>query len=271
MSGELTITYLDWSGFRIERQDQAAIFLDPPAKAALPGDRPLLILLSHGHPEHIGGTRNYLSQMGSKAQATIIASDSVCRYLARHTRASGVVFKPARPGDHLRLNDDVSVNVFRWKHLPLLPPGVMPSVRHIAHLLSNLSLAARIAWAGVTGPRAEPMLGFHLFLGGWEVLAYGEGLHRKCNKIVEGQGALGTVALAGVEPGDEAAMVKLIRASAAGETILYEPHAKWRDAFGMPRVDLGLLQTDLRAQGIAARVPAADQAERFAPKLQAVR
>ncbi|RIK94047.1 MAG: hypothetical protein DCC73_05605 [Proteobacteria bacterium] len=271
MSGEMKITYLDWSGFRIDRQDRAAIFLDPPAKAALPGDRPLLIFLSHGHPEHLAGTRNYLSQMGSKAVATIIASGSVCRHLAGHTQASGVTFKPVRPGDQVRFSDDVSVNVFRWKHLPLLPPGVMPSVRHIAHLLSNLSLAAKIAWAGAQGPRAEPMLGFHLHLGGWEVLAYGEGLHHKCDHVVKGRGALGTVALAGVEPGDEAAMAALIRASAASETMLYEPHAKWRDAFGMPRVDLGALQADLRAQGIAARIAAADQAERFAPELQAVR
>lgn len=271
MADGLKITYLDWSGFRIERQGQAIIFLDPPAKAVLPGDRPLLIFLSHGHPEHLAGTRTYLERMGTDARATIIASAAVCRYLSRHTQASGVVFKPVRPGERLDLGEGCGVDVFRWRHLPLLPPGLMPSVRHVAHLLSNLNLAAKIAWAGVTGPRAEPMLGFHLCLGGWEVLAYGEGLHRKCDNTVEGRGALGTVALAGVEPGDEAAMAKLIRASAASDTILYQPHAKWRDAFGMPHVDLGALQAALGAQGVTARIAAPDRTELFESRLQAVR
>ena len=263
MADGLKITYLDWSGFRIERSGKSLIFLDPPAKAALPDDQPLLIFLSHGHPEHLGGTRNYLLRAGAKAQATIIASAAVCRYLSRFVKGGNVVFKPVRPGDQVRLSDDASVDVFRWRHLPLLPPGLMPSVRHVAHLLSNLKLAAKIAWAGLLGPRAEPMLGFHLSLGGWEVLAYGEGLHRHCREIVTGRGALGTVALAGVEPGDEAAMAKLIRASAASDTILYQPHAKWRDAFGMPHVDLGALQATLGAQGVIARIVAADQTEIF--------
>lgn len=271
MTEAMQITYLDWSGFRIARPDKSLIILDPPAKANLPDDQPLLIFLSHGHPEHLGGTRNYLLRAGAKAQATIIASAAVCRYLSRFVKGDGVVFKPVRPGDQVRLSDDARVDVFRWRHLPLLPPGLMPSVRHIAHLLSNLSLAAKIAWAGLKGPRPKPMLGFHLFLGGWEVLAYGEGLHRHCREIVTGRGALGTVMLAGVEPGDESAMAALIRASAASETILYEPHAKWRDAFGMPHVDLGALQSALTAQGIAARIVAPDRAELFEDCLQAVR
>lgn len=254
MGGEISISYLGWSGFRIDRQDGVPIFIDPDARAELPLGRPLVILLTHGHPEHLGGTRAYLERAGNGADATIFASTAICRHLARRSKAGRLKFKPVCPGMRLEADGGVSITVFQWQHLPLLPYGFGPAVRHVAQLLSNPQLALRIAWAGLTGPRPGPMLGFQIGFGDGDVVAYGEGLHRFC-KPRRGDGPQDrTILLAGIEPGDESAVPDLIRECGVRSAILYEPHAKWRDAFRMPQADLASVRDSLMSLAVSATI-----------------
>lgn len=253
MSHELAITYLGWSGFRVDTET-GPIFVDPPAQADIPSGRRAFVLLSHGHPEHLAGIRAHIERAGSAADVVVLASPALCDHLFKTSRRSALTFMPVRPGDAFELGVNLSVRIFEWTHLPLLPSGFAAKVRHVVQLASKPALALRIAWAGLTGPAAGPMLGFGINLGRWQIVAYGEGLHRFCEPEAIGETPQRTVALVGVEPGDEDVMPGLLRSCGAGCALLYEPHAKWRDAFGMAHVDLAALRDRIDVIGIAAQV-----------------
>lgn len=257
----MRLTYLGWSGFRIDRLDGSLLLIDPPAGVSIPTDRPQIILITHGHPEHLGGTRAILTGCGSAA-ITVCASPEICKYLSRKTRGCNVTFKAARADECLTLADGLEVGIFRWKHLPLLPPGgVGPALAHLLALASRPLLAARIISAGIFGPRPDPMLGFRIAGDGETVLAYGEGLHRLCTSAdaaLQARGCEGETLLAAVEPEDADHLPDLIRATKPGRVFLYEPHAKWRNAFRLPRADLGTLAASLQHYGIETRVCASN-------------
>jgi hypothetical protein len=258
--GGVGLDYLGWSGFRLAAPGGGTILLDPPAGAAIGGSAPLTLLLTHGHPEHVAGSLDYLRWDGDGTSATVLASPAVCRHLERRARRRGVAFRPVRPGERVRLGGGDSVDVFGWRHLPLLPPGLSAKVGHVARLASRPGLAARIALAGVAGPPAGEMLGFRLDLGGQLVVAYGEGLHRRCPAAEAAMhccrpsGALLLLVLLAVEPEDQECLPELLLAAGAGTAVLYEPHARWRAAFGMPRADLPGLRRALEAVGIRATI-----------------
>lgn len=253
----VSLEYLGWSGFRIAGPDGESIFLDPPPEAAIAGDGDLSILLSHGHPEHVGGSLSFLDRDDDGPPAVVVASPSVCRCLTKRTRRANVTFRPVRPGDRVNMGARQTVDVFRWRHLPLLPPGGGAALRHLACLASRPGLAARIVLAGLAGPGVGDMLGFRLGLGGQSIVAYGEGLHRRCPRAeaaAQCRGSPATLLLAAVEPEDEGMLPDLIDATAARRAVLFEPHAGWRDAFGMKRADLSALKRALEARGISAVV-----------------
>jgi len=281
------VTYLGWSGFRIDRPDGSLLLIDPPAGVSIPADRPLLVFITHGHPEHLGGVRAFLDHVpgnarrehgldssfvarsfrkpgstfrerapadASPAPITVCASADIACYLSRRSRRPCVTFVNAREDERATLADGVDVEIFRWKHLPLLPPGgVVPAAAHLLALASRPLLAARIVRAGIAGPRPDPMLGFRIIAGDIRILAYGEGLHRLCapaEAAREARGCEGGTLLAAVEPEDAGYLSDLICAAKPGRVFLYEPHARWRDAFQMPRADLCALAAVLRRRGI---------------------
>jgi hypothetical protein len=164
------------------------------------------------------------------------------------------VFLPILPGDAFGLRAGAHVSVFEWKHLPLLPGGVVPNIAHVIRLASKPMLALRIALAGLLGPAPGPMMGFQIDVCGWRILAYGEGLHRYCIPGGIGETPQRTVALVGVEPGDELVIPDLLNVCRVGTALLYEPHANWRRAFGMSRVDLAALRDRITAAGINAEI-----------------
>ena len=254
--GDVSLRHLGWSGLRIERPAGPVLFIDPPA-ATMADDRPALVLLTHGHPEHVAGTVARLATAVDGQHTVIGASAVVCAHLARRYRGVNATFKPLRPGDRLVLGDGIEVAVFGWRHLPLLPSGIGPALQHVRRLLSRPTLCARIIAAGIRGPRAGPMLGFRLGIGGQRLLVYGEGLHRRsaaAELAAQCRGSEDGTLLVAVEPEDQEFLPALIAASGLRHALLYEPHAHWRDAFGMPRADLALLATALAARGIEAEV-----------------
>jgi len=60
--------------------------------------------------------------------------------------------------------------------------------------------------------------------------------------------------VAAVEPEDTACLPALIAATGMRRVLLYEPHAKWRDAFKMPRANMAALASALWEWGIEAAV-----------------
>ena len=233
------------------------MLIDPPAGVLLPADRPLFILITHGHPEHLGGVRALLAG-ASPATITICASPAINRSLSRRTGRRSVTFVDAHAGERVTLADGVEVEIFLWKHLPLLPPGgVVSAIAHLLALASRPLLAARIVRAGIAGPRPDPMLGFRIIIGEKRILAYGEGLHRLCTPpeaARAARGCEGQTLLAAVEPEDAEHLPDLICAAKPGRVLLYEPHARWRDAFRMPRADLNALARVLRQRGVEAAI-----------------
>ncbi len=254
-AGGATLHYLGWSGFRIAVPGGGSVLIDPPADVAMDGSDPVHLLLSHGHPEHVAGARTYLEHEVDGPVTTVIASPAVCRHLERQTRRRSVTFQPVLAGACVALGGGRSVEAFRWRHLPLLPPGLGAALRHVARLASRPGLAARIALAGLAGSPVGEMLGFRLDLGERVIVAYGEGLHRRClaaEAAAQCGGASDVLLLVAVEPEDEAALPGLLRSAGVTASILYEPHAGWRDAFGMKRADLGSLCRAMEAVGVRA-------------------
>jgi hypothetical protein len=255
---DAAITYLGWSGFRIRAPGGARIFIDPPKGAQPPEGGTNIILLTHGHPEHLGGALCHLRHGTGAGRTVVVASPALCRYLAARDVARAADFLPAEAGGRLRLADGVDVEVFGWRHMPLLPPGPGAALRHIGRVLAHPRIAWRIVAMAATGPGAGPLLGFRLRLeNGAAVIAYGEGLHRRCalgEPAAIGRRAPGATLLVAAEPEDAHVLPDLIAASGAARALLYEPHAEWRDAFSMPRADLAALRRASESHSVAAHI-----------------
>jgi len=250
------LSYLGWSGFRLDLPGEAVLYIDPPAGTLRAHPAPACVLLTHGHPEHVDGTRELLAGTRGGTPLTVTASATVCRFLARRYAGAGARLRPVRAGERLELTAGVHARVFGWRHLPLLPPGLGAGMQHVRQLARRPGRALRIVARALAGPLPGAMLGFDLEVAGTRIIAWGEGLHRRCSaaEVAAVTGAQpGGVVLAGVEPGDEQAVGTLLRAAAAHTAVLYEPHALWREAFGMPRAALESLQRTLDAAGIEAR------------------
>lgn len=258
-STDWQMTYLGWSGFEFRSQEDSYVFIDPPKATVFPDKSAVTIFITHGHPEHLGGTLDYVRNEKTAKGTTIIASKTVCRYLAKECKRKNIDFVSVKPGQQSALVTDVSFEVFKWKHMPLLPPGFGAALRHIWHLLRGFRVAWRIISMSLRGPFGPgDMLGYLLrFSGGKNVIIYGEGLHRKCR--IEDVAAIGgkspgATLLVASEPEDSAELPQLVAASGAAQAILYEPHRPWRDIFKLPHVDMQALQKSILDTGVKAAI-----------------
>jgi len=262
------LAYLGWSGFRIAWPGGPEIAVDPPDAGSLPQGREAWILLTHGHPEHVEGTAAHLAAAERAAPAVVVASPRVCRHLRRRHARAGDRFQPARPGDAIHLGD-LRVEVFGWRHMPLLPPEPRLAVRHVARLVRHPSVTFGIVRDGLVGPPPGAMLGFRLVpASGPRVLLYSEGLHRRTGLSEARAAALGRgadILLFAVEPEDAAVLPDLVAAVGSPVVVPYEAHREWRAELGMPQADLEALASDLASRGIRARALAIGEHLRLSP------
>ncbi|MCC6202145.1 MAG: MBL fold metallo-hydrolase [Gammaproteobacteria bacterium] len=242
------LSYLGWSGFRLHDPAGIELYLDPPGGTVFSPDQTAHILITHGHPEHVQGTLEHLRNPARALPVVIAAGEGVCRHLRRHARHDADRFQVCTPGQHFELAG-YGIDVFKWTHMPLLPPGLSAKLHHVRRLCSRPRLAARIVLAGIIGPWPYPMLGFRLVRPGrTRILLYGEGLHRQASPRALAQLAAelpADVLLAAVEPEDLAILPDLIARLGTRKVALYQAHQPWRMSFGMPLADLDALAATL--------------------------
>ncbi|WP_286830616.1 MULTISPECIES: hypothetical protein [Kordiimonas] len=259
--GSYVVDYLGWSGFHLYGTGLPSIFIDPPKGTQFPDRGDILILITHGHPEHLGGTIDLLNRPCRSGNITLVASTWLCRYFRRHYPKANLTLHQATEGEQISLPGDISLSVFGWTHMPLLPPGLAPAVRHLGKLIRKAPTAWRIVRMMMKGPKwAGPMLGYRIeYRGAIFVVAYGEGLHRRCAPEAVARhcaGARQASLLAAVEPEDENMLPCLLRSAGIGHVILYAPHSDWRTAFGLPQADLPRLKKALESEELPVDIAA---------------
>jgi len=251
-AGAVRLTWLGWSGFRLDAPGAAALYVDPPGGTHFAPERPAHILITHGHPEHVQGTLDHVRDPERRAAVVVAAGAGVCRRLRACARQEADRFLVCAPQWRFELGG-FDIDVFSWRHMPLLPPGWDAKLRHLRALASRPGLAARVLLAGLRGPWPWPMLGFRVARPGCpRILVYGEGLHRHA-----GAQAVAYVSrllpadllLAAVEPEDVDDLPDLVAHIDTPDVALYQAHQPWREAFGMPLADLDELAAVLALAG----------------------
>lgn len=251
--GRLLIHYQEWSGCVAEssRPGEFPLLAFDPAPGHLLPARPLVILISHGHPEHVAGAAAHLS-LARRPGVTVIASRSVCAYLKKLSRNSADNFLAVKPGETFEACG-LRFEIFTWKHMPLLPPGWMRKAVYLARLASDPHLLATIALQGLAGPKHGPMLGFRINEKNGAHLVYiGEGMHRETSRAAL-RACLGNcpvdVLLSAVEPEDCDVLPGLVSGLPIRNLLVFEAHRNWRDQFGLPQADLKAFAGNVRTLG----------------------
>lgn len=256
--GELRLTYQGWSGWLVEPPAgaHASLCFDPAPGQRLPAGS-LVLLLTHGHPEHVDGTRAHLER-ADRAPVDVVASPGLVEHLRRAARPEDR-FHPVRDGDRARVGGWELV-VFAWDHMSLVPPEPRRAVKQLYHLLSRPRGLAKIAVGGLFGPPHGPMLGYRVGReGAGEELVYlGEGLHRRTTSrvLADALGSGAPTLIAGVEPEDEEQIPELLAWHPFERFLAFEPHREWRADFGMRQIDLERLAARLRGAGLASSAAA---------------
>lgn len=253
----LRLGYQGWSGFVLRGPAdgaQSVLAFDPCPKHAL-GSAGLVLLLTHGHPEHVQGALAHLRR-AHRASATVVASSRLCRWLERAARRSDR-FVPVQPGDRVEVNG-WAVRAFEWEHMSLLPPGALPAARYVLTLVRHPRGLAKIALGGITGPPHGPMLGYAVrpIGGGGALVYYGEGVHRRTTRA-QLRAALGDepvdTLVFGAEPEDAHVLPALLADHPVKRVVVFEPHRPWRAEFSLPQLDVADLGARLRAARLDAR------------------
>jgi hypothetical protein len=248
------LTYLGWSGFVLDFPGAAPLFIDPPNDLAIPLDRDIVLLITHGHPEHVKGAATWLRNPARQGTAQIVASPGICRYLKRQSGPDSDHFHASLAGTGLEL-PGLAIDVFPCIHMPLLPPEKGAAMTRISQVARHPRLALSILASTLRGPLLPgPVLGFRLRPDqGPGILFWGEGMHRgadieKIRRTAAGLPA--DILIAAVEPEDEELLPDLIAATGTPLVLPYEAHMPWRRGFGMGWADLDSLSARLEAKDI---------------------
>jgi hypothetical protein len=228
------------------------LFGDAVTWASLGQAATTVLCLTHGHPEHCGSMRRFLSSANAPLVAThLVSSAPVVDHVTRGIALPAANAHRVKAGERVSI-DGASIAVFEWRHMPLLPPGARAKASYAAHVLSRPIEFARVASSGLRLPMRAPMLGFHItFPDGRSVLNYAEGLHRltdprEAESVASRLPA--DVLMFAVEPDDVDAIPRWIEMLRPAEVFLYEAHRPWREVFGLPYVDLGVYTAGLSAR-----------------------
>lgn len=250
----MEIQYFGWSGITLRHGDTVIgfdLFGEAVTWEALPNAATTILCITHGHPEHCGSLRRFLSAGDARLDRTrVISSQPVIDHVTRGLNHA-VNAHPLTSGASVAIAG-VRVSSFEWKHMPLLPPVVRAKTSYAAHVLSRPIEFARVASSGLRLPMNAPMLGFHVvFADGLRVLNYAEGLHRLTDaREVEAtaQHLPADVLLFAVEPEDVEVIPRWIEILSPSMVMLYEAHRPWREMFHLPYINLEDYAAELAAR-----------------------
>lgn len=255
---KLRLEYQGWSGCIVNADGATrglpSIAFDPAPDATL-GNDVAIVLITHGHPEHVRGIERHVSKR-DRAVVHVLGSRSVCEYLKVRSCRPEDRFTEVSAGATVEV-DGWRIQVFTWKHMGLLPPGTREKLGHLARLLSNPLHFIRIGLDGLFGPSHSPMLGFRvepIAEDSKPLVYFGEGIHRHTSpeELRAGLGPkrFGTL-LAAVEPEDVDALPKILGEHRAFDLLSFEAHYAWRKSFGMPQLDPSELKERMKGAGVS--------------------
>jgi len=243
----MEIHYFGWSGITLEHCDTLVgfdLFGEAVTWDALKSNQPILMCLTHGHPEHAGSLEKLLEAPEARpylANVHLISSHDVIQHINRNKILAPENVHPVKDSESVTVNG-VKITVFDWVHMPLLPPGMREKLEYIFQLLIHPLDLLRIGTLGLSLPMNAPQLGFHLtYPDGKRVLNYSEGVHRLTDRAEVAQIARKLPAemlFFAVEPDDAEAIPNWVEILAPSDVYIYEAHRPWRDTFHLPFIDL---------------------------------
>lgn len=241
----MDIQYFDWSGITLRHGDTIVgfdLFGESVTWNVLPDAATTILCVTHGHPEHCGSLRRFLSAENARLDRThVISSPAVIDHVTHGVQIPAANLHPIEKNRVLEI-DGVRITAFEWQHMPLLPPSARAKTSYAVHVLRRPIEFARVATGGLRLPMNAPMLGFHVtFADGLRVLNYAEGMHRltDAHEVESTARQLpADVLLFAVEPEDAAVIPRWIEILSPSMVILYEAHRPWREMFDLPYIDL---------------------------------
>lgn len=256
----MKIEYYNWSGITLQHQHTLVgfdLFGEAVTADVLQQEQTIILCLTHGHPEHAGSLRNFLEAPQTRpylANIHLISSPDVVQHINRKCILAPQNVHCVHAGERVTIAG-VTVTVFTWVHMPLLPPGIRPKLEYITQLILHPIDLIRIGTNGLSLPMNAPQLGFHIaYPDGTTVLNYSEGVHRLTNSDEVEQIARKLPAdllFFAVEPDDAETIPRWVEMLSPKEVYLYEAHRPWRDLFHLPFIDL-----DNYGRELAQRFPA---------------
>ena len=230
------ITWLGWSGFRIEAGGQTVLVdahkgglephpSPPPTEWGTGAD---FVVVSHGHYDHSGSTDVLLRR---NPTAPFVSSPIVVDFARQHWG-----LEPTRPTYSELKTDSVSVELLPGVHYSM--PRHRAMARSLRWSVLSPSSMRRLMAQMKSSPGAAPVRAVRIGLGGLRVLHACEVVHRRTDFQQAASWVGGEpldVFLVGVEPGEERAALRLVATLKPTVTILFSPHQESRDWFDKGR------------------------------------
>lgn len=229
------IRYFGWSSLSIEAPNGKIVF-DPfyrkycGAQWSTPEDYTgaNIVCVTHGHEEHFLDTPEVVRRTG----ATVISSESVCRFLRKRSRIPEAQLRPVpflQPVEAFGFR----ITTFGWKHRDI----------NLANALARAVIggnATQLKWFWSSATRAPfyaPYTGFHVELpDGTTIMNYNEGFNSKMTdaEIAElGKRFKVDVLLAGMQLDFTEDVTRGVGALAPRTVVLFPPHDKFHEMMGV--------------------------------------
>jgi len=230
------LKYYGWSALELRAGDKS-IFFDPffrPYCGAhwfnLPDFAHAdLVCVTHGHEEHFLDVPAVVEASGAR----VVATPSVCRFLARRNKTPATQLLPTEWGEHVDA-EGFRIDLFPWKHRDIsLVKAMSKAVFH------GNTTQLSWAWSSATNaPFYSGYTGFHVTLpDGRTVLNYNEGFNSKMTDqdmaLLKQQYSKVDVLLAGMQLFFIDEVVRGVKALQPKVVLLYPPHEHFHAMMGV--------------------------------------